>query len=156
MNLQPLTTQPEIFKLAAQRALDYAEAGYPGCDAELVDLLPKLNAMPGVATLWCCASHVETNESDGQFYLSLASTEEGAQHIVRLYAELSRIAQPKLDDETGCSLRLEFSSLHGMLFNAPEVRYKVVSIHCSVSDAENKWALLDSLAEALTNCATAV
>jgi len=151
MNMQLLVTQPEIFQLATQRAAAFAEANYPNCDVEFVDLLPKLNALPGVATLWCCASHVETNEDDSQFYLTLAVTVEGIEHAVRIYTELCKIAQPKLDDETGCSLRLEYGCLHGSLFNMPNVRYNVTSIHCIVSNAENKRVLLDSLAEALTN-----
>lgn len=146
-----LVTQPEIFQLAAQRAFAYAEAGYPNCDSELIDILPKLNALPGIATLWSCASHVEVSGSDNQFYIAVAVTEEGMRHMVSIYEELSRIAQPKLDDETGCSLRLEFSRLIAGIFEQEDVRYNIMAIDCLVSDAANKWALLDSLAEALTN-----
>jgi len=149
--LNHMITEPDIFQKAVARSLDYAAQGFPGCDSELIDILPKLNALPGIATLWSCASHVEVSGSDNQFYIAVAVTEEGMRHMVSIYEELSRIAQPKLDDETGCSLRLEFSRLIAGLFERPDVRYNIMAIDCLVSDADNKWALLDSLAEALTN-----
>lgn len=68
-------------------------------DYQLFEILPLINRIPGVATYMSCASHptndpkfVWNNESKrkgSQFYVSLAATAEGANHLLKFFEVLS-------------------------------------------------------------------
>lgn len=87
MNL--LDTHDLPVRFAQERYANWLENGQKGVDKHMVDILAKLNKIPGLATVHCCESHSD-EPFKGHFYVLVSATPE-AQVIFRdLYAHVQR------------------------------------------------------------------
>lgn len=69
-----------------QEFSEWATSGFKGVDEEMIPLLKKFNAIEGVVTRHCCASHPENKRF--RFYIQFAVTERGHRILEAMFQSL--------------------------------------------------------------------
>lgn len=102
-----LATDPIVFHSLKERWDELvASKSYLCFDTPLIPILPKLNSLPGVCTVFSCSGHPPKNKDepgDNRGYILFSYTVEGLAFLVELYTSLSLVFKHRV--------RLEFNNM---------------------------------------------
>lgn len=69
-----------------RRNTEYAKLDYPGLDSLLRNIVPYINSINGIQTVFSCSGHLE--KSNPSFYIVLAVTEQGYESFIKLFEKI--------------------------------------------------------------------
>jgi hypothetical protein len=146
-----LVTDQVVFDVLRQRLSEQLQEhpGYVGmCDPGMEPILERLNAIPGVVTVFCCSSHPE--KQDFSFYVMMATRFHGLNTLTTVYDLLSRrVLAHEETRSDGYHLTMEFSTASWAWGGDLPANYKVVCIRTELHSGKHRTKFLEDFVSAL-------